>query len=221
MPSPDAILVGLAAIANDWRWLAISWHGLLAAFVTTILAGWRPSTRIIGCLLVAPLSSVGLVAWLSGNPFNAAGFGILVGLLVATAVRLPQTAVRVGSSWWVSFGAGLVAFGWAYPHFLGTDAWMTYAYASPFGILPCPTLSVVIGVTLLFASLGSTTWTATLAMAGLLYGAIGVFRLGVVLDWVLLLASATLAAAVIRAATGRRSARAHELNEGRLYSGTG
>ena len=43
--------------------------------------------------------------------------------------------------------------------------------------------------------LNATGWQAPLVVAGLLYGAIGVFRLGVVLDWGLLLAAAALAAA--------------------------
>ncbi|HEU5255113.1 MAG TPA: hypothetical protein VFU28_03935, partial [Vicinamibacterales bacterium] len=69
-------------------------------------------------------------------------------------------------------------------------------YASPFGILPCPTLAVVIGVTLMGRPLMAVRWHAIVIVAGLLYGAIGVFRLGVVLDWGLLLASLALAAAL-------------------------
>lgn len=143
MPSAVTILTGLAAIANDWRWLAISWHALLAAFLMTAVAGWRPSIPVLDYLLVAPLVSVSLVASLSGNPFNGAAFATLAAVLVAGAVRLPKTAARFTSSTWVAFGAGLVAFGWTYPHFVSTQSWTTHLYASPFGILPCRTLSVV------------------------------------------------------------------------------
>lgn len=221
MPSAVTILTGLAAIANDWRWLAISWHALLAAFLITVLAGWRPSIRVLTYLLVAPLLSVSLVAFLSGNPFNGIAFAILAAVLVASPVRLPTRAVRFTSSAWVVFGVVFVAFGWTYPHFVSTESWTTYLYASPFGILPCPTLAVVIGVTLLFRSLGSRTWTTVLTAAGLLYGALGVFRLGVALDWGLLLASGTLASTMTRGLTRRRTARADRMERRRSLPGDG
>jgi hypothetical protein len=221
MPSPDTVLAGLTAIANGWRWLAISWHALLAAFLITVVTGWQPSTRILGHLLVGPLLSVGLVAWLSGNPFNGAAFGILVVVLIASAVRLPKTAVRAASSAWVAFGVGLVVFGWTYPHFVSADSWTTYVYASPFGILPCPTLSVVIGFTLLFPGLRTKPWATSLGAAGLLYGVIGVLKLGVALDWVLLLASVALAAAIARDVIRWRSVRADRHEHSRPLPGDG
>ena len=33
MPTPDAILAGAVAIANDWRWLAIAWHAVFIGAV--------------------------------------------------------------------------------------------------------------------------------------------------------------------------------------------
>jgi hypothetical protein len=54
------------------------------------------------------------------------------------------------------------------------------------GLLPCPTLATVIGATVIFSFLDSTPWTATIAIAGLVYGAIGVFGLEVHLDYGLL-----------------------------------
>ena len=90
----------------------------------------------------------------------------------------------------------LVAFGWGYPHFLETDRWMTYAYAAPLGVLPCPTLSAVIGATLIFGLLGSVTWSITLAAFGLVYGVIGVFVLGVQLDYALLAGALVLVGAL-------------------------
>jgi hypothetical protein len=69
--------------------------------------------------------------------------------------------------------------------------------ASPFGLLPCPTLLVVVGSTLVVANLGSWRWSGPLLMAAALYGAIGVFRLGVALDWGLLIGAALLAARMV------------------------
>jgi hypothetical protein len=207
VPSTETILAGLDAIANDWRWLAITWHVLLGAFLTMLLAGWQPSVRVLGQLLGAPLVSVSSMAWLSGNPFNGTVFALLAVVLVVTAIGFPNTTVRLNSPNWIGVGAVSVLFGWTYPHFTRADSWTTYLYASPFGILPCPTLAILIGITVMFSSLGSTAWSATLAGAGLVYGVIGVFRLGVVLDAGLLLASVVLGAATVREGAGWRSVR--------------
>ncbi len=208
MLSQETILTGLTTIANEWRWLAITWHILLAALLVTLAAGWHPSTRSVGHLLVAPLLSVSLLAWLSGNPFNGTVFAVLAGTLVWTAIRFSNASVILASPTWVAPGVALVVFGWTYPHFLNTESWTAYLYAAPFGLLPCPTLSVAMGMTLLFQNLRSRTWCAALLVPGLLYGAVGVFRLGVGLDWGLVVASAMLAAALARDHTGWRSVHA-------------
>jgi hypothetical protein len=210
VPSPETILAGLAAIANDWRWLAIAWHVLLGALLVMLLAGWQPPVRFMGQLFGAPLVSVSCMAFLSRNPFNGTVFAILAAVLVVTATGFPNTTVRLNSPNWVGVGAVSVLFGWTYPHFTRADSWTTYLYASPFGILPCPTLATVIGMTVIFSSLGSTAWSATLAGAGLVYGVIGVFRLDVVLDSGLLLASVVLCAATVRERAGWRSVRADQ-----------
>lgn len=198
MPSPDALLTALTAIANDWRWLAIAWHLLFGALFLALLGGWRPQGRLLGHVLVAPVLSVSLVAWLSGNPFNGTMFALLAAALLWSVERFDNTAVTFVRSAWVAAGIGSILFGWIYPHFVRAESWVTYPYASPFGILPCPTLTVAIGLTLILRHVSSTSWQMALVIAGLFYGVIGVFRLGVALDWGLLVASATLAAALTR-----------------------
>ena len=193
VPPTETVLNGLTTLANDWRSLAITWHFLLAVLLVMLLAGWRPSSRVVTCLSSGPILCVGVLAWVAGNPFNTTAFTVLGGTLVAGASRLPTTTVRFASGASVAVGAAIIAFGSTYPHFTKTDSWTTYLYASPFGILPCPTLAVVIGITLLLRSLWSNFTTLVLAAAGLVYGAVGVFRLGVALDWGLLVASALLA----------------------------
>jgi hypothetical protein len=207
MPSSEAILNGLTAIANDWQELALVWHVWLATLIVALLAGWRPSNRIGGTLFIAPVLSVGVLAWASANPFNAAAFAILAVALIIIANRLTNERVRIAS--WVPFLSGtlLVAFGWICPHFLSADSWAAYIYASPFGLVPCPTLSVLIGVTLILDRLGSTPWCTTLVAAGSIYGAMEVSRLGVVLDYGLLAGVGVVAAVTVREQRMRRSVR--------------
>ena len=194
MPPADAILAGLTNVANQWRALAIGWHVVSGALMLALLAGWRPSNRVAAGSLTLPLLSVSGMAWASGNPFNGTTFATLALLLAATATRLSTARVGVAPPPLVAAGVLLVAFGWTYPHFLETDRWTTYLYAAPFGLVPCPTLSLLIGVALIFNLFGSALWSALLALSGMAYGVVGVFRLGVTLDAALLAGAVILGA---------------------------
>jgi hypothetical protein len=97
MPSAETILNGAAAIANGWRTLAIGSHALLGTLVLALVIGWRPSNRVAGCLFTAPLLSVSVLAWTSGNPFNGATFAALALFLIGLATRLSTEPVKVGS----------------------------------------------------------------------------------------------------------------------------
>src|SRR4029450_11130294 len=173
-------------IANEWRMLAIVWHMALGASVVALIAGWRPSNRVVASLPVTPLASVSAVAWAGGNPFNGAMFALLAALLVGIASRISSHPVHMVRPLLFVPAAMLMVFGWTYPHFLERNPWTSYLYAAPMGLLPCPTLATVIGATVILNSLDSTRWTATVAIAGLVYGAIGVLELRVNLDYGLL-----------------------------------
>ena len=210
MPSGDAILTGLAETANTWRWLAIGWHLLLAALLVAFLTGCRPSTRLIAVIAVALVVCVSALSWVSGNPFNGTVFGALAIALARATIRTSRADAHVDSVRGALPGAALVVFGWMYPHFLSTDSWTEYAYAAPLGLIPCPTLSVVIGLTLLVDDLGTSAWKASLVIVGLLYGFVGVFALDVVLD-VVLLAGALVLTAVTMLERGRFPSARHRL----------
>jgi hypothetical protein len=90
-------------------------------------------------------------------------------------------------------GGAMALFGLCYPHFVPAGSVLAYLYRSPAGLLPCPTLSVLIGITIFLDGLGSRAWSATLAVAGLFYGAFGLFRLGVRIDGLLVLGAMALA----------------------------
>jgi len=205
MPSPDAILAGLSETANTYRWLAIIWHALLSALVVAFLAGWRFSTRLIAWVAVASILSVSALSWASNNPFNGIVFAALAIALVAAAIRTQGVAVELERPWRAIPGAALLMFGWMYPHFLSTESWTEYLYAAPFGLVPCATLSVAIGLTLMIRSVGTAAWNALLATAGVLYGVVGVFALHVPLD-VGLLSGALVLAAVVASGETRRVA---------------
>ncbi|MEZ5294026.1 MAG: hypothetical protein R2745_23285 [Vicinamibacterales bacterium] len=209
MPAPEDVLAGLTAVANDWRAVAVAWHLWLAAGALAFAAGWWwPTGRLVARLLVLPVVSVAALAALSGNPFTAAAFAVLAGALLAGAARVPAAPVRPASWPAIVAGVALTAFGLTYPHFLDAGTWTAYLYASPFGLLPCPTLAVLIGLTLLVRTLRTAMWSVPLAIAGVFYGSVGFLSLGVVLDTALLLGALVLGAVTAAEASGWRSVRA-------------
>jgi hypothetical protein len=192
MPSSQQIIEQLTTAANAWQAVASLWHLLLGAFLVSLVFGWRPQKRLVGTLLVCPLVSVGLIAWWSGNPFNGVVFAALAMTLVGLASRLRADRLSVAPPQLVWPGVGLIGFGWIYPHFLETQSWYPFLYATPLGIVPCPTLATTIGISLVLGAFGSRAWAAVLALAAVFYGAVGVFRLGVTIDIALLVGAMVL-----------------------------
>jgi hypothetical protein len=198
MPSSAAILEGLTTIAHEWRTVALGWHLVFATVALIVLSGGRPSTRLVALLLAAPVISVGALAWQSGNPFNGTVFAILALALVRLAFHFPNDPIAFASRPLVVTGTVLIGFGWVYPHFLEARPWTSYFYQAPLGLVPCPTLSVVVGVSLMLRSLAAKAWATTVASAALVYGVIGVFALGVAIDMVLLAGAIVLGVLALR-----------------------
>lgn len=182
MPSVNQILASLDAAANRALALALVWHGVALVALIALALGWRPTRRAAGALLALPMVSVAAVAFAYHNIFNGALFVAVAVVLFAIAFRLGADEVTGADTAASVAGAGMIAFGLWYPHFL--DSWprAIYFVAAPAGLLPCPTLSLVIGFSLIGRGLDSRAWTTTLVAAGLFYGVFGVARLGVWLD---------------------------------------
>jgi hypothetical protein len=187
MPTPEEILAGLSAIANAWRLLSVLWHGYFTVLVLGLVLGVRPTRRVAGVLLAFPLLSVSILAWVHANPFNGAFFALTGIALLAIAARLAPEDVKVAPRWLTVLGASMIGFGWVYPHFLDNATPIAYLYAAPTGLIPCPTLSIVIGFTLTLGGLRSRPWCLVLTTVGLFYGVFGAGWLGVRIDWVLCL----------------------------------
>jgi hypothetical protein len=200
MPTVTEILAGVTALATQAIAAAIAWHVVLAAVLVALALGWRPSQRTAGALLALPVASVAVAALASGNPFNGIVCAAAAVAMVALALRGAREPVSRGPWWLWTVGAALLAYGWVYPHFLEARALENptiYLYAAPFGLLPCPTLSVVIGLALLGGGVGLRGFRLALAGFGVFYGLFGVLRLGVLLDVGLLAGALVLAATAL------------------------
>jgi hypothetical protein len=192
MPPAEEILRQLATLANEQRLVAGFWHLVLVAVAIALATGWRPSRRRAAVNLSAPCASVAILAFAYGNPFNATAFAVLAAMVVALGVGVGDGRAASGPWWTTLLGIAMVSFGFVYPHFVEVESVLEYLYAAPAGVIPCPTLAVVIGLTLIADGFGSRGYMLIVAGAGLFYGIFGATHLGVPLDFVLLLGAATL-----------------------------
>ena len=192
MPGRDEILRGLMQAAHHAMPLAILWHVVAALVIVLLVSGrWQPGRRTAAMALATPLVSVSAVAWASSNPFNGATFALGAMLLLFFGARLQGPALR-GPSWARAVGVASILFGLFYPHFLPDRPGYYYLFAAPAGLIPCPTLALVLGMGLLAGGFGSRGWSITLGVMGLFYALFGMFRLQVWLDAGLLVSAGTL-----------------------------
>jgi hypothetical protein len=196
MPSPAEILETLSRTANAWLPLAFAWHLAAAALLLGLLRGRITRPRTVGLLLALPLLSVSALSFAAGNGFNGVAFAALALLGIAATARRGTPAPPAPRAICAA-GLTMIGYGWIYPHFLEGSA-ITYLYAAPLGLVPCPTLAAVIGFGLLGNGLASRAWSLTFAAAGLFYGIFGAVRLGVMLDLGLVASAAALLALGVR-----------------------
>ena len=192
MPKTDEILSGLQGIVNNFPLIAILWHGVIFALIIALFARWVPSGRLLIILMCIPALSVAFLAFLTGNPFNGMLFSILAILLLFFGIRASNQPVETSKIVFMVIGIMMIVFGLIYPHFVGGGSIARYLYASPVGLIPCPTLSLLIGFMLLFSGFGSPAACLTLIIFGLFYGLFGTLKLGVNIDIFLVLGSISL-----------------------------
>lgn len=202
MPTPEQITESLTTIANHSTPLAFAWHLAFATAILFVAAGWRPGRQTAALLLTLPCWSVAAVAWHYGNPFNFAMVGTVGLALTMIAMRLSRQEPTRASHFNQFAGVALIAFGLVYPHFLHAASWLAYAYESPFGLIPCPTLAVIAGTSLLANGFGRRAWMLCIALAAGFYGAFGVAVLGVEIDAALLAAVLPVGVMAWRAPAG-------------------
>jgi hypothetical protein len=192
MPKTQEILNTLTYIANNYSVFAIVWHIVLYFFIISLFTKWAPSIKTLNILLCLPILSVAIFAWISGNPFNGMLFSILTILLLFFGLRTPTEPASYSQALFIVAGVIVIAFSLVYPHFINVESFVKYLYASPVGLIPCPTLSLLIGFALIYNGLSSQSITITLIAFGLFYSVFGVLKLAVYLDLFLLFGTLTL-----------------------------
>jgi hypothetical protein len=192
MLKSEDIVNGLQTIVNDYSTFAIVWHAVFYFLLLALIARWQPSDRLLGILICLPILSVAIFAWLSGNPFNGILFSILAILIIIFGFKASNQPIHFSQVPFMVIGILMIVFGLVYPHFIDAGSFLKYFYASPVGLIPCPTLSVLIGFLLLYNGFGSQSIILTFIAFGLFYGLFGMFKLAVHLDVFLILGSIAL-----------------------------
>lgn len=192
MPKTDEIINGLQKIVNDYSTIAIIWHVIFYALIAALIFKWMPTNRLFALLICAPILSVAMLAFMSGNPFNGILFSLLTVLIIIIGLRVSSQPVQASQIIFMVIGILMIVFGLIYPHFIKPDSLLKYLYASPAGLIPCPTLSILIGFLLLYNGFGSQPLTLTFIVFGLFYGIFGVLKLAVYLDIFLVFGTVTL-----------------------------
>jgi len=186
------IIDGLQIIVNEYTLFSTIWHIVFYVLIVALIAKWKPSNKLFAILTCLPALSVGVFAWLSRNPFNGSLFILLAILILIFGLKASSKPIHVSQLPFAVAGIGMIVFGLIYPHFIETKSVIEYLYASPIGLIPCPTLSILIGFLLLFNGFSSQSLTLTLIFFGLFYGIFGVLKLAVYLDLFLVFGTITL-----------------------------
>jgi hypothetical protein len=187
MPTTSEILGVLTAIANDYIFVAIGLHILIYISAIAFAATGAKLTNRTSIWLLSLLPVlVALFSWLGNNPFNGILFSLLALSLILKSTDSSGEKVRIATLPFTLAGIVMLLFGLWYPHFVIVDAFWLYLIASPTGLIPCPTLSVMIGLALIFGGFRSNPLRLLLLIYGFFYSLFGMFKLGVYLDVVLL-----------------------------------
>jgi hypothetical protein len=192
MLKSEDIINGLQSIVDDNSAFAVIWHCVFYILIAALALKWTPSNKLSGLLTCLPLISVAIFGWLTGNPFNGTVFSIATILMFIFGLKASGQPINYSQFPFIIAGILMITFGLVYPHFIKPDSIIKYLYASPAGLIPCPTLSVLIGFLLLYNGFGSQPITLTLILLGLFYGIFGVLKLRVYLDLFLLFGTLTL-----------------------------
>lgn len=149
----------------------------------------------------------------SFNLFNELVFALL-GLALILGRR--QGALRFPPlTAYPMIGYAALVAGYWYPHFV--DSALAVLVRSPYSVVPCPSLLVILGVTVA-TGIRFAVWAEWLLVcAGLFYGITGVIKLRVLVDLPLIVVSGAYAARLLSLRAAAHSRPALRAHEGVLY----
>jgi hypothetical protein len=188
MMPPEQLLSGLQSMANDFQWLAIIQHILLIVMVILLMSFKQRVGRLVSLYIALSLALVSFLAIShTGNFFTGIVFGILA-LLGLWEVFSSKMDYSLKGTLRIQIMIALVAgfLGFWYPHFI--EGRFLALIASPYGLIPCPTLTVCLSIFILVYPFTNRIWHWCLAVVGFSSGLYGIY-LKINIDFALLLIS--------------------------------
>lgn len=181
--STENIVHYLTTVTNQNLWLNALIHLVVLAAVLVLFFGKNKNTKrwvVDGtiCLLFISIIAVSIAY---GNPFHFITMGLLAifALIEFWQGKNDFTTPKINLHTLIAFSSIIIGF-W-YPEFVKANP-IALLLFSPAGIVPCPTLLIVLGLlTLAYPKVNKTQYIIT-AIVGAFYGITGVFQLKVPLD---------------------------------------
>lgn len=182
--NPESVINYLAMVSNQNIYLNLVMHVITFLSIPSIflLKNIRVQKAVFNGLVVILTLTVTVNALINGNPFHLVTFAILLIIALIELVMGRNQVVISPSSNVTTFVAFIFLFiGVWYPEFVHTSS-LAMLFVSPMGIVPCPTLIVILSLfTLNSSGISKLQYIATIIM-GAVYAVIGVFIFKVYLD---------------------------------------
>lgn len=185
----EVILTYIQMVAGKYPVISILLHILILALIIALfLPGFKQKRIAFNGVLMVIFASVASVALINGNPFNGLFFSILTIFAVVELFRrrneitVPAlTSVDRSTAIRNLLCLAAVFVGILYPHFVNVSPAMLLFF-SPMGVIPCPTLTVILGLLNLYYPKINKGLYTVVTIAGMFYGLTGVFLLHVYID---------------------------------------
>ena len=182
--NPESILNYLAMVSNQNISLNLIMHVITFLAIPSIflLKNIRMQKAVFNGLVFILTLTVTVNALINGNAFHLVTFAILLIIALRELVMGKNQVVISATNNVTTFVAFICLFiGVWYPEFVHTSP-LGMLFVSPMGIVPCPTLIVILSLfTLNSSGISKLQYIATIII-GAVYAVIGVFILKVYLD---------------------------------------
>ncbi len=188
LPNSAEVLTDIAAAYEEYKWLSVIFHITFIILLFLWLKYGNKINRAISGFFALACFLIVFRAILDGDPFDSITFGIITAAWVFELFRQKNKySIRSTGKFTLILCtiAGFIGF-W-YPYL--TDNYLLALTNSPFGIIECPTLIVMLSVLCIIYPNTNRVTHAVITLFGLFFGFLGTFWLGVQLDIVLLVIS--------------------------------
>ena len=184
--SSEQILAGLQITVDTYSGLRVVHHLFLIVVFIFFIFFKEKVSRLVSLYILLAFLTIFLTSLAPiRNIFYLIVFGFLTILAILEFLN-PKNDYSMKGAPTINIIIALVAgfLGFWYPHFV--EGYFKALYASPYGVIPCPTLLVILSFFLVFYPYTNRFFHWVLAIVGLFFGFFGLFVLKVRIDLALL-----------------------------------